>query len=102
MNTLSGINVTTNVYALYSTSVIMVKLPYESDQPNRDGERSARTSRQNWRSRLSRRDGFLLHTEPRGLLELEELARRTVKLMERHSPKSEKNFDRAMDLLRLQ
>lgn len=43
-----------------------------------------------------------LYGEPKGLQDLEILAQRTVALMEKHGPKSEHNYHKAMNLLRLQ
>lgn len=83
----------------------MVKLTEPSEQPARAiGERgSMRGPRghHNWGVRVTRREENK-RSEPKGLLELEALAHRTVELMEKHVPKSEHNYDRAMDLLRLQ
>ncbi|XP_026732197.1 uncharacterized protein LOC113496978 [Trichoplusia ni] len=83
----------------------MVKLTEPNDQPARAvGERGSvrgPRSHHNWGARLGRR-GKVEHTEPKGLLELEALAQRTVEVMEKHSPKSEHNYHKAMDLLRLQ
>lgn len=85
----------------------MVNLPEPSEQPARAmGERErvrvrGPRSHHNWGARFGRR-GDIQRSEPTGLLELEALAQRTVELMEKHGPKSEKNFERAMDLLRLQ
>nr|XP_049692284.1 uncharacterized protein LOC126053680 [Helicoverpa armigera] len=83
----------------------MVKLTEPNEQPARAvGERGSSRgprSHHNWGARHSRR-GDAHHSEPKGLLELEALANRTVELMEKHAPKSEHNYERAMDLLRLQ
>lgn len=87
-------------------SVEMVKLTDTFDQGGAVGEHvsSSRTtprSHHNWGARLGRRRDEAF-TESKGLQELEELTRRTVNLMEKHSPKCEQNYERAMDLLRLQ
>lgn len=84
----------------------MVKLTGPFDQAGRavgerGSERGASRSHYNWGARYGRRKP-IYKTEPTGLLELEELTLRTVQLMEKHSLKSEGNYPRAMDLLRLQ
>ncbi|XP_075980149.1 uncharacterized protein LOC142979193 [Anticarsia gemmatalis] len=83
----------------------MVKLTEPSEQPARPvGERGSwrgPRNHHNWGARFGRRrEG--MNPEPKGLLELEALAKRTVELMEKHGPKSEGNYQKAMDLLRLQ
>ncbi|KAJ8736444.1 hypothetical protein PYW08_007100 [Mythimna loreyi] len=84
--------------------VAMVKLPETSEQPRRavrerDGPWRPR-SHHNWGYSARRRGE--VYQEPTGLLQLEALARRAVEVMERHNPKSEHNFDKVMDLLRVQ
>lgn len=83
----------------------MVKLPGPTEQLARAMGERGRTrgprNHHNWGARVGRR-GEVHRSEPKGLLELEALAKRAVEVMERHLPKSEHNYHRAMDLLRLQ
>ncbi|CAG4965231.1 unnamed protein product [Colias eurytheme] len=58
-------------------------------------------SHHNWGSRFGRKRE-VKKQEPHSLLELEEQAQTTVRLMEKHGSKSEHNYYKAMDLLRLQ
>ncbi|CAK1544639.1 unnamed protein product [Leptosia nina] len=55
----------------------------------------------NWGSRYGR-SREEMKKMPIGLLQLEEQARRTVTLMEKHGSQSERNYHVAMDLVRLQ
>lgn len=82
----------------------MVKLRGPADQPGRAvGERGSVRSHHQWGARFGRRrDEMSQRSEPGTLLELEELATRSAKLMEKYNPKSENNFNKAMELLRLQ
>lgn len=86
----------------------MVKLTGPSEQAGRAvGERgSARPGprRRPQGSLFGRRREEMRDQEPTTLLQLEELARRAVQLMEKHefNPKSESNYVVAMDLLRCQ
>jgi hypothetical protein len=85
----------------------MVKLPGPNDQPARAvGERGSNRdiSRYNWRYPKRNRNGESRNvlTEPTSLHELEALAEKTVSVMERHNPKADSNYEKAMDLLRLQ
>lgn len=79
----------------------MVNLP---DSPKPRGRRSRQLRRRNHMEISRSRDSSHLHMkeEPKSLLEIEDQAKRTVALMEKYSPKSEKNYFVAMDLLRLQ
>ncbi|KAJ8735477.1 hypothetical protein PYW07_007097 [Mythimna separata] len=85
-----------------TVKVAMVKLP--SEQPRRavrEGDGTWRPrNHHNWGASARRRGE--VYREPTGLLHLEELARRSVEIMERHGQKSDHNFYKVMDLLRAQ
>lgn len=85
---------------------VMVNLTGPNGQPARPvgeggSDRVGSRSHHVWGSRFRRRREEM-REEPTGLLQLEELTKKAVELMEKHNPKSESNYTKAMDLLRLQ
>lgn len=83
----------------------MVNLPEREDvevhRPAPIGGRRPHSHR-NWGARFGRRREEKIGLVPTTLHDLENLADRAVEIMERHVPKSEYNFFKVMDLLRLQ
>ncbi|CAB3239857.1 unnamed protein product [Arctia plantaginis] len=78
----------------------MVKLPDPSEELVRAG--AEQRSPYSWRYPRNRRQRTAYDTEPKGLIELDRLAVKAVKLMEKYCPESEANYYKVMDLLRLQ
>lgn len=89
-------------------NVNMVNIKGPDQQPSRAvGERGSTRpgmssrNRHVWGPRLGRRSRQERELqEPTNLEDLEYLAHRAVRVMEKHSPPSPHNFDKAMDLLR--
>ncbi|XP_021206336.1 uncharacterized protein LOC114239300 [Bombyx mandarina] len=84
----------------------MVNLPSPQEQPVRNARQagSVRFTRNhhNWGARYGRHRDAMRDKEPTTVYELDSLAVHTEELMEKYTPKSNKNYAIAMDLLRLQ
>lgn len=83
----------------------MVNLPAISLRNVQDDDRERLRTRSHhaWGMRLGRsREEMKRHSEPTGLHQLEKLARRSVRLMEKHGTKTPNSYVHVMDLLRQQ
>ncbi|KPJ16664.1 hypothetical protein RR48_10263 [Papilio machaon] len=83
----------------------MVNLPAISLRNVRDDDRERLRTRSHhtWGMRLGRsRDEVKWQSEPTGLHQLEKLARRSLRLMEKHGTNTPDSYVQVMDLLRQQ